>query len=555
MDWLLTLFTDTSSVAHAILIIALVSVLGLAIGNFKIGNISLGIAGVLFSGLLFGHFGLTLEPEVIHFLKDFGLILFVYSIGMQVGPSFIESFRDKGLTLNMLAFMIVGLGVLTTIGIIYLGHIQTPIAVGLFSGATTNTPSLAAAQLTLKDMFANAPEVAKMPGLGYAVAYPFGIIGIILTMTLVRLGFGIKAKEEAKSFLEEQKSNTPALERWNLKVTNPNVHGKPISELPYYTESSVIISRVLHCGILSVPTVDTLLYDDDIILAVGTPESLEPFRVLIGEKSDIDLMAHPGEVHTRRIIVTKRSFNGKTVDELSRLYNLAITRVHRTEIEIIPSPDFRVQFGDRLRVVGAESDIERISKALGNSLELLNHPQMISIFVGIALGVILGSWPFYIPGMSAPVKLGLAGGPLLVALVLSRVGYMGKINWYMPSAANIIIREIGIILFLVCVGLDSGGEIMNTLMNGQGFYWMGCAALITFIPLAIVGFISRFFFKLNYMSICGLLSGSMTDPPALAFANSIATSNAPSIAYASVYPLVMLLRVVSAQALVLFFAR
>lgn len=552
MNWLFDLIQG-NTVAHAILVIGLVAASGLALGNLKFKGIGLGIAGVLFTGIAFGHYNITINETVMDFLREFGLILFVYSIGMQVGPGFVESIKERGLSLNLMALAIVLMGVAITICISYFGHIEMPVAVGLFSGGTTNTPSLAAAQQTLKDIPGLAEGVSKLPGLGYAVAYPFGILGIILTMLLVRLFFAIVPKKEAEAFLEAQKANTPTLENLNIKVTNPNIDNLALQDIPLVDELGIIISRMLHDAELSVPTREAILHQGDTLLAVGPADKLEQLRVILGEKSDHNLKEYPGTVITKRVMITKTKFNGKTVGELDAMYNVVISRVHRAELEMIPSLDFRVQFGDRIRAVGTEEDLKRLSKALGNSLELLNHPQIIPIFIGIILGVLFGSIPVFVPGLSAPVKLGLAGGPLLVSIALSRLGYIGHLNWYLPSAGNMILRELGIVLFLACVGLHSGDKFVETLMNGSGFYWMGCAALITFVPLFVVGIFARKVLKLNYMSLCGVLAGSMTDPPALAFANSIATSNAPSISYAAVYPLVMLLRVLSAQILVLLF--
>lgn len=554
MEWLVELFKG-ESVAHSLLIISLVAALGVFLGSLKIRGIGLGIAGVLFSGLIFGHFHYTIDPHVMEFVREFGLILFVYTIGMQVGPGFVASLRRQGLPLNIMAACIVFLGAVITVGIVYLAGIDMSVAVGLFAGATTNTPALGAAQQALKNLPSLPEEALKMPGLGYAVAYPFGIIGIISTMYLVRTVFRIKPGDEATAFSKEMQSSAHKVTPTNLVVTNANLNNLPIKDIPGLDESGIVISRILKGKEVQLATPDTLLHSGDVILAVGTPDKIKAFQVVIGHPADVDIRTLPSHLTTRRLIVTQKRVLGKTLDEidLHDQFGVTVTRVSRAEIEFTPNSNFRLQFADTLLVVGEAEDIDRAAHELGNSPKQLNHPQIVPIFVGIALGVILGSWPVHLGSIPAPVRLGLAGGPLLVAIFLSRIGRIGPLIYYMPLSANFMLREVGIVLFLACVGLKAGDKFVATLMSGPGFYWMGLAALITVIPLIIVGFVARIIYKLNFMSLCGILAGSMTDPPALAFANSIAASDAPSISYATVYPLTMLLRVLSAQMLVLLF--
>lgn len=559
MEWLKELFTG-ETVAHSLLILALVAASGVLLGSFKIKGIGLGIAGVLFTGLLFGHFGFHINKEVMDFVREFGLILFVYTIGMQVGPGFVASLRKQGLPLNLMAAAVVLLGAAITIGIVYLAGIDMSVAVGLFSGGTTNTPALGAAQQALKNLTNFTPEqleqFAKNPGLGYAIAYPFGILGIILSMGIVRGLFKIQPAEEAAEFVKQLQSNSPKLSNFNITVTNPNLDGLTIDKIPGLANSGVVISRVLRGKTMEVATPETELHLGDIVHAVGPAEKVKEVQIIIGKPSEVDLRGVPSKVTTRRVIVTKKAVLGKSIEELDLdAVGVAITRVSRAEIEFTPAPGMRLQFADTMLLVGEESAIAKAAAELGNSPKQLNHPQIVPIFVGIALGVLVGSIPFAFPHMPAPVKLGLAGGPLVVAILLSRLGRVGPLIYYMPISANLTLRELGITLFLACVGLKAGDQFIKTLTAGDGLYWMGLAAIITLVPLLLVGLVARAFFKLNYTSICGVLAGSMTDPPALAFANAMTNSDAPSTSYATVYPLTMLLRVLSAQLLVLIFMR
>lgn len=552
MTWFLQLFYQ-DSVPHTMLIISLVISTGLVLGRLSAGGIQLGIAGVLFSGLIFGHYQLSINAEVMHFLREFGLILFVYAIGLQVGPSFVSSFFKYGLRLNGLAAGVVILGALITVAISVIGKIPMPVAVGLFSGATTNTPSLAAAQQVLSGLPNMTSETLKMPGLGYAVAYPFGIVGIILSMLLTKKLFRIDIAEQALQFsnTQQQQAHTPVWK--DLTVENPNLNGMTIDQVPFFEGMGVVITRILHQGQTDVEVAshDSKLLLGDTIRLVGDKDQLEQLKILIGPEAEIDLQVVAKNLQSRRLVVTNKTAINQTIGNLCLRYGVTISRVHRPDVEFSPTSAVHVQFGDELNVVGSQDALSKIAKALGNSLEELSHPQIMPIFIGITLGVILGSLPFYLPGIPSAVKLGMAGGPLLVAIMLSRIGNWGAMTWHLPKSSNIILKDIGIVLFLACVGLHSGDQFLETLLHGDGFYWMACATLITLLPLLIAALVAHLLFKLNFLSLCGLLAGSMTDPPALAFANNLNPSAAVSIAYATVYPLVMILRIIAAQLIIL----
>ncbi|MBK8190118.1 MAG: putative transporter [Vampirovibrionales bacterium] len=557
MDWLVALIDSNNvTVAHSVLVLCLVTALGLALGSIRIGGVGLGTAGVLFSGLLFGHLGIGLPKEVLEFVREFGLILFVYTIGMQVGPGFLEAFKKHGLLLNSLAAAVVLLGVGITLLISLYGGVPLPAAVGLFSGATTNTPSLAAAQQALTEAStALTPLQLKMPGMAYAVAYPFGIMGIILTMLLIRFMFRINPLRDAQRFIREQRKSAKTLQNLNVEVTNSNVAGLTIAELPFITDLNLVISRILHGAHVELVTDDTRLELGDVLHAVGAQEDLKKFVILVGQETETDLKTLPTELIARPIVVTRRAAAAQTIGELNLLqrHNVQVTRVTRGDVQLTPRPDLHVQFGDILLVVGEPHALDICAKELGNSLRELNFPQVVPIFVGIALGVVLGSYPMFLPSIPAPVKLGMAGGPLIVALLLSKIGNVGRLNWYLHPSSNFILRELGIILFLACVGIHGGDRFVSTLTHGDGLYWMAMASIITLAPLLIVGLIGRGFFKLNYTILCGLLAGSMTDPPALAFATAAVRSDAPNVSYSTVYPLVMILRIIAAQVMVLVF--
>jgi putative transport protein len=552
MNWLVHLFSH-ESVSHSLLVISLVVSTGLLLGRLSLFKIELGIAGVLFSGIAFGHFGITLPNEVMHFLREFGLILFVYAIGLQVGPSFVSSFFRYGIRLNVMAASIVLLGAAITVLVSIFGDIPIPVAVGLFSGATTNTPSLAAAQEILAGISGISPETLKLPGLGYAVAYPFGIVGIILSMLLTRAVFKINLATESEDFSRMQQENAKTPVWCDLTVENPNLNNLTIGQIPFFDAMGVAVTRILHNGEVNLATNDTLLTTGDAIRLVGEKEHLDKLKILIGPDSSYNLKEIATNLFSGRYVVTHKDAVGQTVSNLRTLYGVTISRIHRPDVEFTPTGSVHVHYGDELNVVGSKESLARLEKVLGNSLEVLSHPQIVPIFIGITLGILLGSLPLYVPGIPSAVKLGLAGGPLIVAILLSRIGNWGTMTWHLPKSSNIILKDVGIVLFLACVGLNSGDKFVNTLVNGDGFYWMACAVLITIGPLLIVAFVARFFYRVNFLSMCGLLAGSMTDPPALAFANNLNPSAAVSIAYATVYPLVMILRIISAQMIILLF--
>lgn len=554
MTWIQELLTQ-ESVAHAILVLSVVGAVGLGLGSVTVKGISLGVGGILFSGLLFGHLGWTINEGVLEFIREFGLILFVYSIGLQVGPGFFQSLRRQGLSLNLLAASVVVLGVGAAVIIARVVHLEIPVAVGLLSGATTNTPSLGAAQQALKDIQNLAPEIRRFPSLGYAIAYPFGILGVIATMVLMRFLFRINIEREAEEFAEFQEANAPELATINLEVRNPNLDGLAIAQLPGVGDDiGVIISRIFRAGRQSVAQPTTVVRIGDVLHAVGDKERLRQLQLIVGSESEMDVSAMPSSIITKRLIVTRQAALGKTIDELGlrARYGVTITRITRSNIEFTPTRRIRLQFADVLLVVGEEGAVQAAARELGDSVKELNHPHVVSIFVGLFLGVVIGSWPVFFPGMPAPVRLGLAGGPLLVAIFLSRIRQVGSLVWYMPVGASFMLRELGIAMFLACVGLRGGDQFVETLIHGGGLTWIGWAALITFIPVMVVSLIGRVLCKLDFVTLTGLISGSMTDPPALAFANTMIGSDAPSISYATVYPLVMILRVLSTQLLVIF---
>lgn len=553
MGWIHDLlFGET--VAHTILLYCVVIAAGVFLGKIRIFGISFGIAFVLFAGIALGHFGFSANREVVDFIKDFGLILFVFSIGLQVGPGFFSSFKKGGITLNLLALGIVFLGGITTLMLHFITGMSLPMLVGVMSGAVTNTPGLGAAQQALNQVSTgtDVPQIS----LGYAVAYPFGVLGIIMTMLLIRKLFMIDVGNELRQYDREQHPVEMLPEKVSVIVTNKRVFGETIREITAAINHSFIVSRVLHNGDLIPAGPDTVIYENDIILVVAQKGAIPSIVAQIGIKSEMDLSAKSGKLISRRVLVTNKDVFGKKLGSLKlrTKYNINITRVYRSGIELVASPELRLQMGDKLTVVGDEDSIGKVIAELGNSIKRLDEPNIIPIFIGILLGVILGTIPFKIPGFANPIKLGLAGGPLIVAILLSKYGYRFQLVSYTTPSANLMLREIGIVLFLASVGITAGEKFIPTLVSGDGFIWMGYGAIITLVPLLLTALFTRIVLKRNYLEICGLLAGSMTDPPALAFANSIAVSEAPAIAYATVYPLVMFLRIFLAQLLILLVA-
>ncbi len=540
-------------VAKAVLALSIVASVGLAFGSLGVRGVRLGAAGVLFAGILFGQLGLHIDERILEFVRDFGLLLFVYTVGVQVGPGFFSSIKQKGLELNLLGVAVVLLGGLMVAGFRFLFHFSVPVIGGLFAGATTNTPSLAAAQAALQSLAGPNPASGDLLGMAYAVAYPFGIVGIILTMLLVRKVFSIDVDLETRAVDLAAYTSERTPDFIDLEVTNPNVDGLALRELPFVNDAGVVFSRLLRNGRVTVPEDDSLIRLGDGLRLVGPKAKLLEFEPIIGRKNRIDIKSVPSELTTERLYVTKGQVLGKNLGELNfeRTYGAVVTRVTRADVEFAANDRVRLQFGDFLFVVGPVAGVKRVGELVGNKPKALDHPHILPVFVGILLGVILGSLPIVLPGMPAPVRLGLAGGPLIVALILSQVGRLGPLIWYLAPGANLALREIGIVLFLACVGLKSGSRFLEVLVSGNGLYWMAAGAVLTFVPLVIVGFLARKICKLDYPTICGVLAGSMTDPPALAFATSITKSDQPLVAYAAVYPLVMILRVFIVQVLVL----
>ncbi|HHU97041.1 MAG: putative transporter [Bacteroidota bacterium] len=555
MEWFLELVTGTG-VAHSIFVLAVVISTGLLLGKIKIFGVSLGTTWILFFGILLGHLGLEINETVLHFLREFGLILFIYSIGMQVGPSFFSSFKKGGITLNMLATGVVFLGVVTT----YIIHVITglPIAtmVGILSGAVTNTPGLGAAQQTYTEITGTTdPTIAT----AYAVAYPLGVVGVILSLILFRYLFKIDPKKENQRIDDQDESKLTEAHMFSLEVNNPAIIGKKIVELKELIEKEFVISRLVHysTGELVVPQTDTVLEENDKLLVVTNLKNIDTIEALIGPRIDMNREEWnklDSLLVSRRVAITKSEINGRSIGQLKlrNLYGVNITRVNRAGVDLIADSRLQLQLGDRVTIVGSEAAIANVEKVLGNSLKRLREPNLISIFIGIALGVLVGSIPFMIPGIPQPVKLGLAGGPLIVAILISKFGPKYKMVTYTTMSANLMLREIGIAIFLACVGLAAGENFVETVVNG-GYKWIGYGVIITVVPVLIIGTIGRKVYKLNYYTLMGMLSGSMTDPPALAFANSTAGNDIPAVSYATVYPLTMFLRVITAQLMILLF--
>jgi putative transport protein len=549
MNWL-TELSSSEPIAWAILALMLVAVAGLALAQIKIKGVGIGVTGVLFAGIIAGHFGLHIDETVLEFVRDFGLILFVFTIGLQLGPGFFASFRKEGLKLNLLAAAIVLLGAGVTIGAAYLLKINLFASLGLFCGATTNTPALGATQQMLKTLGGKFAEQAGLPSLAYAAAYPGAVAGIIGVILFLRFAF----RDETETAQVEQKE-PERLEHLNLVVENPKLENLSIGEIPGC--DGVVVSRIKTTGAsqVEIATEQTILHKGDIILAVGTHAALERFRVVVGRESEVNLLQASGHVISQRIIVTRKEVLGKTIEDLNLAdrFGVAVTRVARAEIEMTAVRELQLQFGDTLQIVGNEKALDEVAKLFGNHVHALHETNFMPIFIGIALGVLAGAIPIAIPHIPVPVRLGMAGGPLILAIILSRIGRIGPLVWYMPASANFAFRELGIALFLACVGLKAGGNFFETVFTNEGLHWLLAGLAITIFPLLLVALIARIFLKLNFTTISGLLAGSMTDPPALAFAHTISASDAPLVAYATVYPLSMLLRIFTAQILVVIF--
>ena len=541
-------------VAHSVLILSLVIAFGIILAKIKIAGISLGVTWILFVGIVFGHFNLSLDEHLLHFLKEFGLILFVYSIGLQVGPGFFSAFKKGGFTLNMLAMTTIFLSVVITIILHFATGVPITTMVGILSGAVTNTPGLGAAQQANSDLNGiDAPEIA----MGYAVAYPLGVVGAILSLLALKYILNINTtKEEADAEKGLGHLQELTVRPVTLVIKNEAINGKAIKDIRPLVNRNFVISRIrYHEGNTETELVNsgTILHLDDEILIISNPIDIEAITVFFGKQVEVEWEQVSKNLISRRILITKPELNGKTLSQLKIRNNFGanITRINRSGVDLVAAPSLQLQMGDRVTVVGSELAVGHAEKVLGNSMKRLNHPNLIPIFIGIALGCILGSIPFMFPGIPQPVKLGLAGGPLIVSILISRFGPQYKMITYTTMSANLMVREIGISLFLACVGLGAGKGFIETVVNEGGYVWVGYGAIITVIPLLITGLIGRYGCKLNYYTLIGVLSGANTNPPALAYSNDLTSCDAPAVGYATVYPLAMFLRVLTAQLLIL----
>jgi len=555
-NWFTDLFTN-NSIAQSVLIFGLVISVGIWLGRLKLGGISLGVTWVLFMGMFLSYLGITVDEKTEHFLKEFGLILFVYSIGLQVGPGFFASLKKYALNNNLLAVITVSLGVMITIILFYASRNHISVMTGIMSGAVTNTPGLAAAQAAVSDLNITGTDKSLIT-LAYAVAYPFGVFGIIGSLLLLKKIFRVNIEDEQELHrkLNIIRSNKPVSHHFNLE--NQMLIGQPLIRLFEMLKEKIIVSRMMHKGgEIITPTPETVLAAGDVLLIVASKKESEQLKLIVGSYSHINLKdATESNLISRTIVVTKKSVTHKRLGDLPEInqQNFTMTRLNRAGIEMVPHGNIFLQLGDSIKVVGTEEGVNIVSEALGNSMKKLDAPDLAPIFIGIVLGVILGSIPLHFPGMPVAVKIGMAGGPLIVALLLSRFGNVFYLNNYTTNSANLMIRELGITLFLASVGLSSGKNLSVAFSDGRGFIWMLMGIAITIIPLIITGIIAKRFFKKTYFEICGLLAGASTDPPALAFATKLAGSDIPSITYATVYPVTMILRIVAAQLLILLFS-
>lgn len=539
------------------MILALTIMLGILLGRVKIAGISLGATFILFVGILFGELGMKVDRSLLHFFQEFGLILFVFSIGLQVGPSFFSNFKKGGRTLNLLATLNVVLAVVVTTVIYFLSGVPLQTMVGIMSGAITNTPGLGAAQQAYSDITGiEDPSI----GMGYAVAYPLGVVGIILSIILIRWIGRVNIKEEEAKLEEERAGEELSAIPISLQVTNPALFGHTVKSLTELLHGrTFVVSRIWKKATdeIHIATIDTVLSEGDRIFVITEQPHIDALIVTVGRKLHIDRkrwILEGSKYVSRKLVVTNREINGRTLKSLNlrALYGVNVTRIYRAGVEIVASPNFALQYGDRLNVVGSDAAIDSMEELIGNSIKRLDEPNLVTIFLGIALGILVGSIPIMFPGIPQPVKLGLAGGPLVVAILIARFGYKLKLVAYTTTSANLILREMGISIFLACVGLNAGNGFVDTLVNNGGLVWVGYGLLITLIPLLVVGLLGRFVFKLNYLQLSGMMAGATTDPPALAYANSLSDSDAAAVGYATVYPLTMFLRVLAAQLVIIF---
>ena len=558
MNWLQDLLTNPNSIAHIVALYAFVIAAGVLLGKIKFFGISLGVTFVLFVGILAGHFGFTGNPAILSFVQDFGLILFVFCIGLQVGPSFFSSFKRGGITLNLLAVGIVFLNIAVAL-ILYFalqGRVDIPMMVGILCGAVTNTPGLGAADEALQQLHYQGPEIA----MGYACAYPLGVMGIILSMIIIRYICRVDVLRDSDEIQKEEEAN-PHMKPYtiSLKVQNEALSGKTLSQVQNFLARDFVCTRIIQDGHMITPNANTVLRLGDRMFLVCAEDDSEAIMAFIGPKIEQDWDATNQQdkpMVSRRILVTQPNINGKTLGELhfSSMYGVNVTRVNRSGMDLFAARQLRLQVGDRVMVVGPQDAIERVANLLGNQLRRLDHPNIVTIFVGILCGILFGSLPIAIPGMPTPVKLGLAGGPLIISILIGRFGHKVKLVTYTTMSANLMLREVGLVLFLASVGIKAGENFVQMVVEGDGVLYVGLGFLITFIPLIITGIIARWHHRVNYFTLMGLIAGSNTDPPALAYANQIAGNDAPAVGYSTVYPLTMFLRILTAQLLVLLMA-
>lgn len=558
MNWLQDLLTNPNSIAHIVALYAFVIAAGVVLGKIKFFGISLGVTFVLFVGIMVGHFGFTGNPAILSFIQDFGLILFVFCIGLQVGPSFFSSFKKGGITMNLLAVGIVMLNIAVALALYYAlqGRVEMPMMVGILCGAVTNTPGLGAANEALQQLSYNGPEIA----MGYACAYPLGVMGIILSMIVIRYLCRVDMNREAEEIQQEEEAN-PHLKPYtiSLKVQNEALTGKKLSQVQAFLARDFVCTRIIQDNRMVSPNANTVLRLGDKMFIVCAEDDSEAIMTFIGPSIDMDWNAtnHSDKpMVSRRILVTQPQINGKTLGELhfSSMYGVNVTRVNRSGMDLFAARNLRLQVGDRVMVVGTQDAIERVAGLLGNQLKRLDHPNIVTIFVGILCGIFFGSLPIAIPGMPTPVKLGLAGGPLIISILIGRFGHKVKLVTYTTMSANLMLREVGLVLFLASVGIKAGGNFVQMVVEGDGLLYVGLGFLITIIPLLIMGMIARWHHRVNYYTLMGLIAGSNTDPPALAYANQISGNDAPAVGYSTVYPLAMFLRILTAQLLILTLA-
>ena len=554
MDWLRNLITEPS-IAQAVIFYGLVIALGIWFGKIKLFGVSLGITWVLFIGVLASYFGVVVNKEIKDFIKEFGLILFVYSIGLQVGPGFFASLKKNALGNNLLASLVVITGIVITLLLYFLSDFHISVMTGVMSGAVTNTPGLAAAQSAAKDLHSvNTPDFMA---LAYAVTYPFGVFGIILTLLILKKFFRVDIQTEQELHRKLNAIRSKRLVTAHLKLENRQLIGKPLRKVFSFLKEPVVVSRIYHQGEVITPTPDLQLAEDDVMLVVASKHEMEKLKLLIGSTSEMNLKAQPkSNLISRTIVVTRKNVTHKRLGDIPELHqqDFTLTRLNRAGVEMVPHGGIMLQLADTINVVGTEEGVKIASDAIGNSLKRLEVPDLAPIFIGIVMGVILGSIPFYLPGMPVPVKIGMAAGPLIIALILSRYGNKIYLNNYTTNSANLMIRELGITLFLASVGLGSGANLSTAFADGSGWHWMWMGVIITVFPLLLVGIIAHKFFRKTYFEICGLLAGASTDPPALAFALKMAGNDIPSATYATIYPLTMILRILGAQLLIVFLA-